>query len=565
MNKRAKYLIFIVLCILQTSCGSGRRNGESDSYERKYADPLDGVRIAWDYSSLQQLAPKGGYPRLYRLKDHSLAVVYENWNGDAVLIRSNDEGQNWTSPFVLFSRHLISNQKGTSVVNCSNPEIIQLENNDILVACNYRPVTFEITPFSIAIRRSTDNGNTWNNIQVIYNAQARFTDGCWEPSFLQLPNGEVQVYFANENHYTSSDEQEISVMSSSDNGITFNQIKQVSFRKNRRDGMPIPRIVNDEIVVAIEDNNKDAFKPYTVRCKISENWTSPILADSKNREYALAEKIADKVYMGAPYLLVLPSGETLLSYQTNQNRDSDWEHSTMEVAIGNRLARNFTKRTQPFKVALDKEAKWNSIALWDNSTIVALSTTNFKSVIAPWMIKGYIIQEIKVNTSEISTFPIFIGAESVSNLKAGIGVDNSNLYIKCNINDPELVNPQKGTQNGDGVYILIDAKNASLLEPDKGIYKLWISYKGDPTFWRGEKGTWIKEDNSLISIIPIIFEGGYNLEITIPKKLLIGINDQSIRMGFALSNYTTSNTGKIESLVLSEMEKPNTWLRIDFK
>src|SRR5690606_38099087 len=100
------------------------------------------------------------------------------------------------------------------------------------------------------------------------------------------------------------------------------------------DGMPVAILLSDEIVVAIEDNKADKFKPYTVRTKISDNWAQPVLDVSDNRHYALQEKIADSVYMGAPYLIKLPNGQTLLSYQTNENRSSNWELSTMEVAIG---------------------------------------------------------------------------------------------------------------------------------------------------------------------------------------------------------------------------------------
>ena len=57
--------------------------------------------------------------------------------------------------------------------------------------------------------------------------------------FFQLPNGEVQVYFANEGPYTHSNEQEISMMTSVDNGKTWGGYKTVCFRAGSRDGMPV--------------------------------------------------------------------------------------------------------------------------------------------------------------------------------------------------------------------------------------------------------------------------------------------------------------------------------------
>lgn len=132
-------------------------------------------------------------------------------------------------PVILFPIHSITNDKGTARINIANSEIIQLANGDLLAACNYRPQTPEITPFAIAVRRSTDNGVTWSDPQIIYEAEPRFSDGCWEPSFLQLPNEEVQVYFANEGPYTHSNEQEISMMTSVDNGKTWGGYKTVCF------------------------------------------------------------------------------------------------------------------------------------------------------------------------------------------------------------------------------------------------------------------------------------------------------------------------------------------------
>lgn len=541
------------MLLLSISCSSQKKEFTSEANPK----PINSVRIAWDYSSMQKLAPKGGYVRLLRLADKSIAVVSEDYGGNAFLIRSYDEGKSWTEPYNIFS-HLV---RGGVRVNISNPEIIQLTNGDILVACNYRPREQEKTPYAIAVRKSTDNGKAWGETQVIFEAEPRFGDGCWEPSFLQLPSGEVQVYFANEAPYTSSSEQEISVISSMDNGDSWSTLKTVCFRSDRRDGMPVARIIGDEIVVTIEDNNISAFKPYTVRCKIADNWSAPVLADSPERNYSLADKVDDKDYLGAPYFLVLPTGETLLSYQTNENRDENWELSTMEVAIGDSDAKNFSRRTQPFAVPLDKEAKWNSLALWDDKTVAALASSNKDGgSVAPWLIKGYILGDLKITEGKVNDLPIFVGTTGITNMRAGIGIDKENIYVKCKVNDLSLC--KAAPEAEDGVYIFIDATNACLNKPDKGVFRLWCSRGGEVGLWEGKEGVWKEKEKNNIGAVVKEVGGGYEVELTIPKKQLANLNDKRMRFNAGFSDCTSGGQNFKEFIVHSDENASNTWLKV---
>ncbi|NDV94490.1 hypothetical protein D0T84_06085 [Dysgonomonas sp. 521] len=544
--------LFLLIVLLGfTACHS-----DNNKPEEEQQDAAGGIRIAWDYSSMQQIAQRGGYGRLKRMQDNSLIAVYETLTGNIDLRRSYDNGATWSAPVKMFWQFTYKGKNGKSTpVNMSNAEITQLKNGDIIVGANYRPQKAEIAPFSIAIRRSTDNGATWLEPQILYNAAPRFHDGCWEPSFLQLPDGELQVYFANENPYQQSDEQEISVMSSKDNGITWEDARTVCFRKGRRDGMPVATIVGDEIVMVIEDNNIDRFKPYTVRTKLADNWPKPVLADSPDREYALTEKINDTVYMGAPYLLKLPTGETLISYQTNENRASDWEYSTMEVAVGDKEARNFGRRTRPFDVPLNKEAKWNSLALWDKNTVVALAASNFKSkFIAPWLIKGYIIPGLKIATKDITGYPLFIGAKGETNLRAGLGKDEENLYVKCMVNDNSLYGLKESGTASDGVFVYFSNGKKTL--------RLWCSYQGKFDVWDKIGKDWQIRSAANVQASSSLSDKGYDLEIIIPAKDIPEADNGTIWVSMALSAYDDAQAGYTEMLVNSEEDKPETWLRV---
>ncbi|HWK58592.1 MAG TPA: sialidase family protein [Parapedobacter sp.] len=392
MEKKAGLLIS--MCVMVFQWGIAQPAMHNDTLVPS------GIRIEWDQNTLQRLAPQderqlryAGYPRVKRLSDGTVIAVYEA-QGNTELIWSGDSGKTWSEPTITFHGHTHSDTHGNEVrINMANPEFIELGNGDWLVACNHRPTKPEVAPFAIAVARSNDRGKTWHKPQVIYEAEPRFRDGCWEPAFLQLPDGTLQVYFANEKPYTSTDEQEISMLASMDNGYTWSSIaRTVSFRPGRRDGMPVPLVIGDEILVAIEDNKVGQFKPYIVRTSIADNWKEPVGAESPMREYALRDPLPEDVYAGAPYLARLATGEVLLAYQTTRGRSTDWEKSTMEVAIGDKEGRNFQKISRPFPVPPDREAKWNAIALWDENTVVATSATNFDGgTINAWMILGRVV------------------------------------------------------------------------------------------------------------------------------------------------------------------------------
>lgn len=351
--------------------------------------------LEWDQETLVCIDNEGGYPRMRRLGDGSLLVVYENRRGDVVTKRSTDEGASWSIPSLVYPGFdYVNKTNGLACkVNIANPEFIQLKNNDILIACNLRPDKNGVFPFSVAIRRSTDNGKSWSDPHILFEAASRFIDGCWEPSFLLLPDGTLQIYFANEYPYQQSNEQEISMISSADNGKTWlKKPVTVSFRKGFRDGMPVAVHDNTNIFVVIEDNAVNQFKPYIVQSSISDNWKETVTANSQNRHYALKKTLSESVYAGAPYLIRTDNGFYVFSYQTTENRASDWELATMEVVISDTPS-DFRNPTQPFNVPVTKEAKWNSLTDLGNNKVAALASTNFNSErVGIWMIKGKIIK-----------------------------------------------------------------------------------------------------------------------------------------------------------------------------
>lgn len=395
MSKSFQYYLFDFLIILSiVGCSS---SGKSQS-ERNEGGILG---IDWDQASLKQLclpretenANSYSYPRMVELKNGDLLCVFEH-NGNIEIIKSPDKGLNWSTAIIVTSAR--------DKINVANPGVLETENGEIITAYNLRPRpkkdgTYDHDKqFSICVRRSADKGRSWDNEQVLYKAGADFKNGCWEPAMLQLPSGEIQLFFANEKIYTNTDEHNISMLKSLDNGLTWTKEPQiVSFARGFRDGMPVPIYdkFKNAVLLAIEDNSAGSeFNPSVIKLQQTQQPTF-INASSTYRIRLLQNEISKDVYAGAPYIRQLNNGVVVLSVQSTLNRKKDWRLSTMDVAVGQNL--NTLKLTnRPFNIPSEKSALWNSLCITKDNSIIALTSTNaFNDYTAIWMIRG----KLKIN------------------------------------------------------------------------------------------------------------------------------------------------------------------------
>jgi hypothetical protein len=284
----------------------------------------------------------------------------------------------------------------TEGYNNTNSEMLQLRSGKLIYMWNARPRKGTGLPYKIMYATSDDGGKRWSDGKDLYVASTEFRDGCWEPIALQLPSGELHIYFANEAPYTYSSEQEISLLRSFDEGKTWGKAEKVSFRKGRRDGMPVPVYLphSGEIAMAIEDNGiRGRFKPVIVRTKA--NWKEGyVRGDDERREEALSPRWAvnENIYAGAPYLIRLGEKHTLLSIQSTEERKGDNErYANIQVYVGDKNARNFKNRSTPVpKLPANAQALWNSITMLDKDTVIAvMSIYGFKKgQNGIWTIKG---------------------------------------------------------------------------------------------------------------------------------------------------------------------------------
>lgn len=347
--------------------------------------PLNAVSIKWDPDTLTMIQPNGFYSRIIRLRNGEMLCSFE-YDMKIWLRRSIDEGRTWSEKILIKEW-----DKGV----LTNAELLQLRSGTLLCFYNERPDNRnaeEKAPFAICMTRSLDNGNTWGDTERLYAADVIFHNGCWEPTGIQLPSGEVQVYFANENPYRQSDEQEITLMRSDDGGFSWGEPERICYRAGFRDGMPVPLMLNNGkyLVVSIEDNGINGnLEPVTVRTSINDNWKSGYVdGDSKYRKRSLNPPQIYGCYAGAPFLRQMPAGHTILSYQIDEA--GDLSKAKMEVRIGDENAENFSGPTRPFSGLTDAGQHWNSLFIKNPETITAVAGTAINGAGGIWSIDGHI-------------------------------------------------------------------------------------------------------------------------------------------------------------------------------
>jgi len=320
------------------------------------------------------------------LPDESILCVYER-AAKMHTRRSRDEGRTWEE-----ERTVAEFAFGTA----ANHELLVLANGWILIAYNERP-NDGVHPFAIRVITSRDGGGTWSEPRLAYEGGVTPSVGCWEPAMIQIPWGEMHLFFANEKPCPDTNEQEITMLRSLDNGENWNPPERISFRSRFRDGMPVPLVLafDKGIAVAIEDNGlSDVFKPVIIHTPLDDNWQSGFVdGESARRWSALDPPLTPAVYSGAPYLRQFPSGETVLSIQSGEGRPrgNTLDFSRMAVYIGDSDARNFTNRSFPFKVPDDASGLWNSLFIKNAATVTAISHTTIDDVRGPWAIDGRLV------------------------------------------------------------------------------------------------------------------------------------------------------------------------------
>ena len=529
----------------------------------------NGTRIFWDARTPVNVFNSGGYARLIELQDGRLLACCES--GGIKVSFSTDKGNTWSSPTLI-----APNSNNTP--NCV-PDLIQLSDGTIVVGYNPRPSTpyTEDRRFGIRVRRSTDNGQSWSDEIFVYDADYIFENGCWEPSFLELPSGELQLYFADESPYTTTSEQQISLCRSYDGGQTWSAPQRISYRSGYRDGMPVPVLLSDmkNIVVAIEDNGWSGvgdFVPTTVRTTLSNNWKTYVSGSSSLRNRSINYTYCPMAKGGAPYLRVLPSGETVLSHQSTYG---DGDNMKMYVYVGNKQAKDFKAMSRPFYQGT-KGCWWNSLAVIDTGIVVAVGGLGGKISI----VKGYPMKQFQVPfaTPQIdgritttdgyyhpSARQVPMGSETGTFSYTDFAYDLDNLYMACVVFRSGATSEQPYP---DGVNLYIESKGASTDRPLASAYRFTILPDGSLSASKGNGTDWAATEVSGVQVGNILGTSYYRLEVAIPWTSIglstAPIMSQGQNISVNLETLTSGDgTQLVERIPDAQPQKPSTWVPLN--
>ena len=543
-------------------------------------EPYQGSRIFWDVATETTVFDGAIYSRMIELHDGSLMACAES--GGIVIARSYDKGATWSAPVKIAFQ---PDRVGLCV-----PDIAQLSDGTIIVGYNPRPSTpwSEERKFGIMAVRSIDNGETWSDPITIFTASHDGGEGCWEPSFLELPSGELQCYFANEYEFPYSGEQCISLSRSFDKGLSWGAPERVSFRAGSRDGMPVPVLLEDtgEIVVIIEDNGwgHKSFVATTVRTSLDSNWHDGFVdGGSPDRQRIFMTTPSRDLISAAPYLRVLPNGETVASYMGNEGRPQDGDdYRDMFVEVGDSRAMNFKGRTKPFNMDASHHSLWNSVAVIDNDVVVAVgSVGEIGKGTSIAMIKGFPKNGVDIPYSNVtldgsqsdgetwwhpSAEQFVMGAVSRNRSTVDFAYDDSNLYFIARITDP--THTSDGNKE-DFVRILIDAGNVCGTLPGIGMFDLTFYSDGSVAGKSGVSRGWkTMNESQLAGTANVVAsnENGYTIEGAIPLATL-GLDSRNlvspVRMTFEIADSDGTNI-VTETVPDAHSSQSWSWMEVRF-
>ena len=572
-----------------------------------------GVRISWDKTTFQEVReiPVGNlgytetnlyYPRVKRLTDGALLFTFSNhhYGWDIYASRSEDDGKTWQDAYCIahsYDTTYVSSEGNTKPdrIVYVNPDFTELQDGRIILAFQWRfsggygdlPKTNENC--GVMISFSEDKGRTWSAPREVFRGR------CWEPAFLQLPSGEIQMYItSSQDIKDNTSYPRTIVIRSFDNGETWQgkpccgieDPEAISRSVDDRfayDGMPSGVLLADGkgILVPLESWHGKLVvdqTPIVVKTTMEQNWRTDQkkLLEEGGPDSPMKKEV-NKDFQGyGPYGTSLPGGEVLiLSNGTYKGRQGIW------TFVGDKTGDNFHFATSPFT----SDEYWGSIAYVGNGEVFAASTYKYrdeKNEVRGMirMIRGRVneAQTIRKGKLEVpapeafSPAPAgwwFLGRRFPSPVYAGFGYTAGAFEIGACVLDESLASYTP--ENSDAPAIMF-------ARTDGSVYEMVVTAEGKYIVYQEEGFSWhlihqgVTEDLCVRGTLndDSDIDTGYSVKVSIPWKVIGGVPRAGEEMKVHLRRFHKKN-GKEKPLSIQEdlqgenSDYPQEWLSLILK
>lgn len=386
------------------------------------------------------------YPRIKKMANGEYILFYQNGQiGSNIYYTTSRDTLKWENADVLFRLHAVENIEGKQdTVRYSTCDAVVLENGDILAVASFRynlGYSLHASQGGLAMRRSTDNGKTWSDEEIIY------VGINWEPYMTQAENGEVQIFFTHnapkfhldgkvDKDYLSSG---VGMLRSADNGKTWTpNVKGAPYSayivmQQKRNVNTVTSLFTDQMPSVAHLNNGTSVMAVESRPDAGELYISLGYSDTNWRETLTTEQVgpakrSDNIFEGAaPYIMQFDSGETLLSYNVN---------SRFSVRVGDANGENFASSIIPFS----KTGYWGTLEKRSSHSAIgsmANVVSGNNAIMVGTMYLNHLITaanskvNLDGNTDEWkdNTEALFIGSDSQAQVAIRASVSDGKLYM----------------------------------------------------------------------------------------------------------------------------------------
>ncbi|MCM8540083.1 MAG: glycoside hydrolase [Lentisphaeraceae bacterium] len=389
MRTKMKYFLQILIgLLLLNSCQQKQEvvKEEPKSLSINFAAGLeeeDGkpklVGISWDAEEAIYIG-SGTYSKLVGYKNKILCF-YEN-NGVISMVKGSGDAKEWGEP-----KKVAEYKDGAAIT----PGPLVLKNGDIICFYVDSPLEDYKDYFRVMMTRSTDEGESWSAPKRLFQAGNNFKAGCWEPAACQVKSGEIYLFFSNELPYGDSNEQEVTMLMSTDGAKQWSKPEKLVFKKSRRTGAPAVMTLPDGNGMLLlvdegpEENTAEKQKPVMLFSAIEDKWERPLTVHNDTRWDPFIRSLDKETFAASPSLGRLSTGETVMSVSYNEHNRKE---PTIAVFLGDPTGKFFTYKTEPFDIPSEVKAHWSSVYVLGGDKVAVAATTTLKKKSGIWLKLG---------------------------------------------------------------------------------------------------------------------------------------------------------------------------------